>query len=111
MTNVDPIIIAVANAMIEDAIKEHQEKENLLDNLLGKKYIPRDNSYIHEIIDGCKMDWHCDLIGVSCRIISRPYITTVSTCGRSHKERMIKVQSNRTHFIYEVPFNESWIRS
>ena len=77
MTNTEKILIAAAiDAAIEDAIKEElQEKEDLLNSLIGKKYVPQDNSHIREIVNGKKMNYHCSLIGVPCQIISRPYIT------------------------------------
>lgn len=111
MTNVEKIIIAAAiDAAIEDAIKEEiQEREDLLNSLIGKKYIPRDNSYIREIVNGKKMNYHCSLIGVPCRIISKPYITEVKTISNDKRERMIKVKSLKTGLIYEVCFAESWI--
>ena len=113
MTNTEKFIIAAAiDAVIEDAIKEEerQERENLLNNLIGKKYIPRDNSYIREIVKGEKKDWHCSLIGVACEIISKPYIVTISrnSC-KPFQQRMIKVKSRQTGFVYEVMFCESWI--
>ena len=104
------IVAAAIDAMIEDAMKEHQEREKLLENLIGKKYIPQDNSYIREIVNGIKMNYHCSLIGVPCQIISRPYITEVPTFARDKRERMIKVKSLKTGLIYEVCFAESWIR-
>lgn len=113
MTNTEKILIAAAiDAAIEDAIKEElQEKEDLLNNLIGKKYIPKDNSFIREIVNGEKKDWHCSLIGVTCEIISKPYIVTISRkpC-KPFQQRMIKVKSRQTDFVYEVMFCESWIR-
>ena len=110
-TKTEQIIIATAiDAIIEDAIKECQKREELLKNLIGKKYIPQDNSYIREIISDEKMNYHCSLIGVPCRIISYPYIAEVQTFTRDKRERMIKVKSLKTGFIYEVLFRESWIR-
>ena len=112
MTNAEKIIIAaVIDAAIEDAIKEEerQEREELLNNLIGKKYIPQDNSYIHEIVNGKRKDWGA-LIGVPCEIISKPYIITISDIIRKpFPMRMIKVKSLKTGFIYEVMFCESWI--
>ena len=104
------IIAAILDAVIEDAVKENQEKEELLNNLIGKRYVPQDNSYIREIVNGIKMNYHCSLIGVPCQIISRPYITEVPTFARDKRERMIKVKSLKTGFIYEVMFAESWIQ-
>lgn len=103
------IIAAILDAAIEDAVKERQEREELLNNLIGKKYIPQDNSYIREIVNGKKMNYHCSLIGVPCQIISRPYITEVNTFTKDKRERMIKVKSLRTGLTYEVMFAESWI--
>ena len=131
-TNVEQIIMAAAiDAMIEDELKKNlseesfpelnllvavcrpdlllKEREELLNNLIGKKYVPQDNSYIREIINGKKMNYHCSLIGVPCQIISRPYITEVHTFAKDKRERMIKVKSLRTGLIYEVMFAESWI--
>ena len=132
-TNVEQIIMAAAiDAMIEDELKKNlseesfpelnllvavcrpdlllKEREELLNNLIGKKYIPQDNSYIREIVNGKKMNYHCSLIGVPCKIISRPYITEVQTFAKDKRERMIKVKSLKTGLIYEVCFAESWIR-
>lgn len=115
MTNAEKIIIAAAiDAAVADAIKDAieeviHEKEDLLNSLIGKKYIPRDNSYIREIVKGKKMNYHCSLIGVPCQIISRPYITEVQTFAKDKRERMIKVKSLKTGLIYEVCFAESWI--
>ena len=103
------VIAAILDAAIEDAVKEHQEREKLLNSLIGKKYIPQDNSYIHEIVNGKKMNYHCSLIGVPCQIISRPYITEVQTFAKDKRERMIRVKSLKTGLIYEVMFAESWI--
>ena len=131
-TTTEKIIMAAAiDAMIEDELKKNlseesfpelnlivavcrpdillKEKENLLDSLIGKKYIPQDNSYIREIVKGKKMNYHCSLIGVPCQIISRPYITEVKTFANDKRERMIKVKSLKTGLIYEVCFAESWI--
>ena len=110
-TKVDQIILAAAiDAMVEDVVKERQKREELLNNLIGKKYIPKDNSFIREIVNGEKKDWHCSLIGVACEIISKPYIVTISQkpC-KPFQQRMIKVKSRQTGFIYEVMFCESWI--
>ena len=109
MTTAEKIVIAaIVDAVIEDAVKEHQEREELLNNLIGKKYIPQDNSYIREIVNGKKKDWGA-LIGVPCEIISRPYITEVDGCYKGQTERMIQVKSLVTGYIYEVMFCESWI--
>ena len=103
------VIAAILDAVVEDAIKEHQEREELLNNLIGKKYIPQDNSYIHEIVNGKRRDWGA-LIGVPCKIISKPYIITISDrITKPYERRMIKVKSLKTGFIYEVMFCESWI--
>ena len=104
------IIAAILDAAIEDAIKERQKREELLNNLIGKKYIPQDNSYIREIVNGKKMNYHCSLIGVPCRIISKPYITEVNTFAKDKRERMIRVKSLKTGLTYEVMFAESWIQ-
>lgn len=113
MTNTEKIIIAAAiDAMIEDAIKEEerQKREELLNNLIGKKYVPQDNSYIHEIVNGKKKDWG-SLIGVPCEIISKPYVITISNgYTKPYQRKMIQVKSLRTGFIYEVMFAESWIQ-
>ena len=107
-TKIEQIIVTtVIDAMIEDAIKECQEE--LLNNLIGKKYIPQDNSYIREIVNGEKINCYGRLIGVPCQIISRPYITEVDTFGKDKRRRMIKVKSLKTGLIYEVLFAESWI--
>lgn len=111
MTNTEKILIAAAiDAAIEDAIKEElQEKEDLLNNLIGKKYIPQDNSYIREIVNG-KRQYCGTLRGVPCEIISKPYIITISDrITKPYQRRMIKVKSLKTGFIYEVMFCESWI--
>lgn len=103
------VIAAILDAAIEDAIKERQEREELLNNLIGKKYIPQDNSYVSEIVNGKKRDSGY-LIGVPCEIVSRPYIITVSNgYTKPYQRRMIRVKSLRTGFIYEVMFAESWI--
>lgn len=104
------IIAAILDAAIEDAVKERQEREELLNNLIGKKYVPQDNSYIREIVNGKKMNYHCSLIGVPCQIISRPYITEVQNFAKDKRERMIRVKSLKTGLTYEVMFAESWIR-
>ena len=113
MTNAEKIIIAaVIDAAIEDAIKEEerQEREELLNNLIGKKYIPQDNSYIHEIVNGKRKDWGA-LIGVPCEIISKPYIITISNgFTNPYQRKMIRVKSLKTGLIYEVMFAESWIQ-
>ena len=133
MTNTEKIIIAAAiDAVFEEELKKNlseesfpelnllvavcrpdlilKEKEELLNSIIGKKYIPQDNSYIRKIVNGKKMNYHCSLIGVPCQIISRPYITEVNTFAKDKRERMIKVKSLKTGLIYEVMFAESWIR-
>lgn len=103
------IVAAAIDAMIEDAVKESQEREKLLENLIGKKYVPQDNSYIHEIVNGKRKDWGA-LIGVPCKIISKPYIITISDgFTKPYQRKMIKVKSLKTGLIYEVMFAESWI--
>lgn len=103
------VIAAILDAAIEDAVKEHQEREKLLNSLIGKKYIPQDNSYIHEIVNGKRKDWGA-LIGVPCKIISKPYIITISDgFTKPYQRKMIKVKSLKTGLIYEVMFAESWI--
>ena len=37
------IIAAILDAAIEDAVKERQEREELLNNLIGKKYFNRES--------------------------------------------------------------------
>lgn len=79
-------------------------------NLIGKKYIVKDNSYIREIVNGVKKNYRCYLCGLIVEIISDPYITIVKTVGHDpHEERMIKVRSLKTGFVYEVLFAEGWI--
>lgn len=79
-------------------------------NLIGKKYIIKDNSYIREIVDGVKKNYSCQLYGQTMEIISDPYITVVKSIGLDpQEERMIMVRSLKTGFIYEVLFAESWI--
>lgn len=109
-TTAQIIAALVIDAAIKDEImKEIQEKEDLLNSLIGKKYIPRDNSYIREIVNGEKKDWGA-LIGVPCKIISKPYIITISDgILKPYERRMIKVKSLKTGLIYEVMFAESWI--
>ena len=111
MTNAEKIVIAaIVDAGIEDAIKERQKREELLNQLIGKKYVPQDNSYVSEIINGKKRDSGY-LIGVPCEIVSRPYIITISNgYTKPYQRRMIRVKSQRTGFIYEVMFAESWIQ-
>ena len=110
------IVAAILDAVMEDAAKELQEREErqkkdeLLEKLIGKKYIPQDNSYIHEIVNGKKKDWG-SLIGVPCEIISKPYVITISNgYTKPYQRKMIQVKSLRTGFIYEVMFAESWIQ-
>lgn len=103
------IIAAILDAAIEDAVKERQEREELLNNLIGKKYIPQDNSYIHEIVNGKRKDWGA-LMGVPCEIISKPYIITISNgFTKPYQRKMIRVKSLKTGLIYEVMFAESWL--
>lgn len=104
------VIAAILDAAIEDAVKERQKKDELLNKLIGKKYIPQDNSYVHEIVNGKRRESGY-LIGVPCEIISKPYIITVSNgYTKPYQRRMIRVKSLRTGFIYEVMFAESWIQ-
>lgn len=110
------VIAAILDAAMEDAFnelqrrEEHQKREELLNNLIGKKYIPQNNSYIHEIVNGKKKDWG-SLIGVPCEIISKPYVITISNgYTKPYQRKMIQVKSLRTGFIYEVMFAESWIQ-
>ena len=112
MTNTEKVIIAAAiDAVIENSLKkEFKLQKELMNDLIGKKYVPQDNSYISEIIRGERMNYHCSLIGVPCKIITRPYITEVKTFAKDKRVRMIKVQSLKTGLIYEVLFAESWIR-
>lgn len=110
MTPTEKIVITVVLKAIDDTVKENQEREKLLNNLIGKKYVPQDNYYIREIVNGKKMNYHCSLVGVPCQIISRPYITEVTTCAKDKRERMIQVKSLKTGLTYEVMFAESWIR-
>lgn len=79
-------------------------------NLIGKKYIIKDNSYIREIVDGVKKNYSCYLYGQTMEIISDPYITIVKSIGLDPcEERMIRVRSLKTGFVYEVLFAEGWI--
>lgn len=79
-------------------------------NLIGKKYIIKDNSYIREIVNGVKKNYSCYLYGQTMEIISDPYITVVKSVGLDpQEERMIMVRSLKTGFVYEVLFAESWI--
>lgn len=104
------VIAAILDAVIEDVAKERQEREELLNNLIGKKYIPQDNSYIHEIVNGKRKDWGA-LMGVPCEIISKPYIITISNgYSKPYQRKMIRVKSLKTGLVYEVMFAESWIQ-
>ena len=103
------VIAAILDAVIEDVAKERQKREELLNQLIGKKYVPQDNSYVSEIVNGKKRDSGY-LRGVPCEIVSRPYIITISNgYTKPYQRRMIRVKSLRTGFIYEVMFAESWI--
>ena len=100
------LIFATIDALIEEELKKEKEY-----NLIGKKYTIRDNSYIREIVNGKKKNYHCDLCGETVIIISQPYITMVEGAAlKSHEQRMIKVKSMKIGFIYEVMFNEGWIQ-
>jgi hypothetical protein len=117
MTTAQIIAALAINAAIEDQLKkelqereECQKKDELLKKLIGKKYVPQDNSYIHEIVNGKRRESGY-LIGVPCEIISKPYIITISNgYTKPYQRRMIRVKSLRTGFIYEVMFAESWIQ-
>lgn len=108
---IEKIIVAAAiDNTIENSLKEELKfHKDPLNELIGKKYIPQSNNYIREIVNGEKMNYRCSLIGVSCQIISRPYITEVQTFAKDKRGRMVKVQSLKTGLIYEIPFAESWI--
>lgn len=99
------LIFATIDALIEEELKKEKEY-----NLIGKKYTIRDNSYIREIVNGKKKNYHCYLYGETVIIISQPYITMVEGALKPHEQRMIKVKSMKTGFIYEVMFNEGWIQ-
>ena len=104
------IIAAILDAVIEDAAKERQERNELLNSLIGKKYVPQDNSYIHEIVNGKRKDWG-SLIGVPCEIISKPYVITIANgFTKPYQRKMIRVKSLKTGLIYEVMFAEYWIQ-
>lgn len=103
----NPIEVLLLFAAI-GALHEELEKEQKY-NLIGRKYTVRDNSYIREIVDGEKKSYHCGLCGETVIIISQPYITMVEGALKPHEQRMIKVKSMKTGFIYEVLFNEGWI--
>jgi hypothetical protein len=102
-----PIKMLLIFVTIDALIEEELKKEN---NLIGKKYTIRDNSYIREIVNGEKKSYHCGLYGETVIIISQPYITMVESVLKPHEQRMIKVKSMKTGFIYEVMFNEGWIQ-
>ena len=99
------LIFAAIDAFIEEELKKEQKY-----NLVGRKYTVQDNSYIREIVDGEKKSYHCGLCGETVIIISQPYITMVEDALKPHEQRMIKVKSMKTGFIYEVLFNEGWIQ-
>ncbi len=97
------LMCATIDALIEKEFKREY-------NLIGRKYIIGDNSYIREIVDGYKRNYRCQLFGETVIIISQPYITMVEGVSKPHEQRMIKVKSLKTGFIYEVLFNETWIQ-
>lgn len=99
------LIFAAIDALIEEELKKEKKY-----NLIGRKYTVQDNSYIREIVNGEKKRYHCGLCGETVIIVSQPYITTVEGALKPHEQRMIKVKSRKTGFIYEVMFNESWIQ-
>ena len=99
------LIFATIDALIEEELKKEKEY-----NLIGKKYTIRDNSYIREIVNGKKKNYHCGFCGETVIIISQPYIIMVEGTLKPHEQRMIKVKSMKTGFIYEVMFNEGWIQ-
>lgn len=99
------LIFAAIGALMEEEAKREQKY-----NLIGRKYTVGDNSYIREIVDGVKKSYHCGLCGETVIIISQPYITMVEGALKPHEQRMIKVKSMKTGFIYEVLFNEGWIQ-
>jgi hypothetical protein len=98
------LIFAAIDALIEEELKKEKKY-----NLVGRKYTIQDNSYIREIVNGEKKSYHCSLCGETMIIISQPYITMVEGALKPHEQRMIKVKSMKTGFIYEVLFNEGWI--
>lgn len=102
------LIFAAIDAFIEEELKKELKKEKKY-NLIGRKYTVKDNSYIREIVNGEKKNYHCGLCGETVIIISQPYITMVEGALKPHEQRMIKVKSMKTGFIYEVMFNEGWI--
>jgi hypothetical protein len=99
------LIFAAIDALIEEELKKEKKY-----NLVGRKYTIQDNSYIREIVNGEKKSYHCSLCGETMIIISQPYITMVEGALKPHEQRMIKVKSMKTGFIYEVLFNEGWIK-
>lgn len=109
LTKQHPIEMLLMCAAIDALIEEELKKEQKY-NLIGRKYTVKDNSYIREIVNGEKKNYHCGLCGETVTIISQPYITMVGGDLESHEQRMIKVKSMKTGFIYEVIFNESCIQ-
>lgn len=99
------LLATTIDALIGEELKREQKY-----NLIGRKYTVKDNSYIREIVDGYKRDYRCDLYGETVIIVSQPYITIVEGVLKPHEQRMIKVKSLKTGFIYEVLFRETWIQ-
>ena len=102
------IILALSIDEIINRAREEEAKKDKY-SLLNKKYVVRDNSYAREIVNGGKMPYHCDLRGVPCIIISKPYITEVKTFQADKRQRMVRVKSLKSGLIYEVMFAEAWI--
>lgn len=103
----NPIDIMLLATTIDVLIEKELKRTY---NLIGKKYLIMNNSYAHEIVNGEKKNYPCQLFGETMMIISQPFITMVGGDLKSHEQRMIKVKSMKTGFIYEVMFNESWIQ-
>lgn len=73
---------------------------------IGKLYVPQDNSHCVSLPNHL----NGGLIGVTCVIISEPYIEKVEIFPKTYKERVfVNVMSVETHLTYRVLFNESWI--
>ena len=90
-------------------------QNNMKESIIGKKYIPTDNSWSVNVTTASECPWKneqrylsgtmdCNFIPVECTIVSEPFFAKVMSYKQIREQLMIAVDyNNETHIVLFFP--------
>ena len=92
----DTIEEVIKNTHIPNFTPENVAKS--VKSIIGRKYYPKDNSYIIDFNDMNK--YHTNLIGKECKVISLPFIAKVES-GTEHDFVLVECEGNTYRTLFK----------